>query len=111
VVSLQPTCGDPDELVALVRNIGEAVLPAGVRVRVSAVAAGTTTPLAQGTTSHPLYSAQAEQVKLPIPATAAAAAKAAESFTVEIEVDAKWHECRTDNNSVTVRHASCGVIL
>lgn len=110
VVTLVPMCGDPTELVAVVRNVGEAVLPAGVRVRLSAVAGADTTSLAEGATSRPLYSAQAEQVRLVIPPSVASAVTTAERFSAVIELDARWHECRTDNNSATLIHMPCTVI-
>jgi hypothetical protein len=110
VVSLQPACGDPTELVAVVRNLGEAALPAGVRVKLTAVKGADVTALAEGTTAHTLYSAQAEQVKLMIPSSLASAVNAAETFSVSVEVDTKWHECRADNNSSSLPHGPCYVI-
>jgi hypothetical protein len=110
VVSLQPACGDPKEMVAVVRNVGQAALPAGMQVTLTALARGTATPIAAGSTAHTLYPTQAEQVTLAIPPSAASAVAVAETFSVVVDVDVRWHECRTDNNGASLPHGPCWVI-
>lgn len=109
VVSLQPACGYPEELTVVVRNMGEAALPRGARVTLHAVSGSDATFLAEGVTAHTLYGSQAEQVRLAIPASEASAVAAATTFSAEVEVDSKWRECRTDNNTATISHELCEV--
>ncbi len=110
-----PSAPGPDALVATVRNIGQAALPArrGHRLlREEARPLGTL--LGQAMTTTVLYPAQSEDVVFPLDQPGPGAHQAAPSpvYAVRRRRDAArtraWHECRTDNKtSVPVSAQAC----
>ncbi|MEM9071346.1 MAG: FG-GAP-like repeat-containing protein [Myxococcota bacterium] len=105
VVSLIPICGPESFIEATVRNLGEAVLPRGATVRLTAG-----TPAMPGallgtmTTTLALYPAQAESLSFPVDARFA---DGSAMFFAEVEVAAGTLECRSDNNLATELVRSC----
>ncbi len=104
IVSLRQQCPPLDYgLVARVRNIGSASVPAGVPVRfyegdpkLDGMLLGASV------TSKVLYPAEAEDVVLLLPDAAPGIVDGTSELWVVVDdemPDHAWHECRTDNNS------------
>lgn len=97
VVSLQVTCDMPPVLRAFVRNIGAALLPAGVVVGFYERGASGDVMLGTGTTTTALFPGQAGIVSL----TAPSGTDPTSTFVARIEIDPAmrtFRECREDNN-------------
>lgn len=106
IVDLRLQCDpDPYGLVARVRNIGEASVPAGVPVyffegdpMMGGVALG------MGATTKVLYPAEGEDVVLELPNAPPGVVDGTSTVWVVVD-DAMpmhaWHECRVDNNSAS----------
>ncbi len=114
VVSLAPLCfGTTYGLVATVRNIGQAALPAGVVVGYYMGQPGSGTLLGKSATTKVLYSAESEGVVLPIDMPDPAITNG--TVLVYAVVDdtqvahPSWHECRTDNNVSEPVSGACSV--
>ncbi|MFO0547076.1 MAG: VCBS repeat-containing protein [Polyangiaceae bacterium] len=107
VVSIAVRCTGQYGLVATVRNLGEAALPAGVFVSFYSGMPGSGTVLGQAITQTTLYPAESENVTLDLAPL--------DMGTVYAVVDdggpphPAWTECRTDNNTSTAVGAVCGV--
>lgn len=101
VVSVGPYCGMPYGLVATVRNLGEAPLPAGVVVGFYEGAPPAGVLLGQALTTKVLYPAEAENVILSLP-NAPPEITSGMVLVYAVADDGMpthtWHECRTDNN-------------
>jgi len=106
-VTLAVGCAAPPELVATVRNLGEATLPAGVVVGFfERDRDGRDTRIGQGTTTGALFPGATEAVRLRAPPTA----NPEGTFVARIEVDPlrpTFRECRSDNNSSAPARAPC----
>jgi hypothetical protein len=99
VVSLAVACTTPVALSASVRNVGAAVLPAGVTVRFSKVAGATQAEVGQGATTRALQPGQTEVVTV---AADPSAATAADTFVAAIDAGGAtplFRECRADNDT------------
>jgi hypothetical protein len=110
VISVEPLCPGPTALVATVRNIGQAALPAGVVIGFYEGAAPGTL-LGQALTTTVLYPAQSEAVVLTLTNPDAALTSGA-SPVYAVADDGmpshpSWHECRTDNNTSAPVSARC----
>lgn len=95
-LSLRALCTTPVRLVAAVRNLGRAVLPAGVEVSFFERAGGIDTLLGTAITAAPIFPGQAREVELAAPGVAVTA-----TFVARVETDpatATFRECREDNN-------------
>ncbi len=110
VVTVAPACTAGYQLVARVRNLGQAAVPAGVPVEFfvgDPAAGGMLLPGGPVLTTRVLYAAEAEDVVLPVDPPLASGA------TVYARVDFTpmhtWHECKTDNNTSPPHSAYCGV--
>jgi hypothetical protein len=111
VVSIAPRCVGDYGLVATVRNLGEAALPAGVPVGFYSGMPPGGALLGTGMTSKVLYSAEAEAVFLPLP-DAPPEVKNGSTPVYAVVDDGgaphpAWTECRTDNNISVATKASC----
>ena len=111
IVSVAPVCGGPYALVAVVRNVGEASLPAGVVVGFYKGNHPGGELLGQGTTSKVLYPAESESILLPL---ASAPADVTTGITpIYAVVDdttvphPAWTECRIDNNVSASTSGAC----
>ncbi len=103
VATIDPYCGNDEYgLVATVRNIGQAAVPPGVPVGFYAG-----NPMMGGTllgtlaTTKELYSAEAEQLYLPLPNPPAGVMEGTTPVFVVVDDGMPphpWKECRTDNN-------------
>ncbi len=103
VVRVFPRCVGDYGLVARVRNLGQAAVPAGVVVgfyegdpQMGGVLLG------QEVTTKDLYPAEAEDVILDLPNPSEAITEGLVDIYVIADdgmPDHPWHECRTDNNS------------
>jgi VCBS repeat protein len=103
IVTIFPSCGGEYGLVARVRNIGEAAVPAGVPIGFYAGDPNAGGVLLAGSpvlTTKVLYPAEAEDVVLPLPnAPTGVIAGTTPIFAVADDKGMHaWHECRTDNN-------------
>jgi hypothetical protein len=107
VVTIAPRCVGPYALVATVRNLGTALLPAGVVVGFYQGAPGSGTLLGTLTTQSVLFPAESEQLVMPMNALG--------DVTVYAVVDdtdvphPEWAECRIDNNTSQATSAQCAV--
>jgi FG-GAP-like repeat len=104
VVSIAPACGGGSySLVATVRNLGEASLPAGVVVGFyEAMPMPGGTKLGQATTTKVLYPAEAEKVTLDLPMAPPEVLSGAVKVYAIVDdtmTPHLWHECRTDNDT------------
>jgi hypothetical protein len=107
VVDVAPVCGGEYTLVATVRNIGEASVPAGVVVGFyeGDPAAGGTR-LGEALTTQVLYSLGSENVSF------APASEPIDQIYAVVDDGGPqhptWTECRTDNNQSPARDPNCG---
>lgn len=106
VLELAVPCG-AHQLVATVRNLGQAALPAGMTVSFFEGDAPTGVALGQAVTKKPLYSAQSEQVILTLAAPSGGLANGTVGAYVTIDVPPEVHECRPDNNGPASAKAYC----
>jgi hypothetical protein len=106
-ITLAVSCEVPPVLTATVRNLGEAILPAGVTVAFfSRAPSGTETMLGTGATSTPLFPGSAQTVTF---ATTAGTDTSGE-FVARIVIDPAhptFHECREGNNESAPARAPC----
>ncbi|MRG94392.1 FG-GAP repeat domain-containing protein [Polyangium spumosum] len=112
IVSVGPFCGGPYALVAVVRNVGEASLPAGVVVGFYKGNHPNGELLGQATTSKVLYPAESESVVLPLAAAPGDVTNGQTPiYAVVDDVGAPphptWTECRTDNNVSASASGAC----
>ena len=110
VVSIAPRCLSDYGLIATVRNLGSASLPAGVAVGFYAGTPPRGTKLGEGATTKVLYPAEAENVTLLLPnAPPDVLAGTTPVYAVvdDSAVPHTWHECRTDNNVSKTALGSC----
>ncbi|MFO0619376.1 MAG: FG-GAP-like repeat-containing protein [Polyangiaceae bacterium] len=107
VVTVEPACAGGYNIVATVRNLGEAALPAGVPVGFYQGTPGAGTQVGSLSTQTILYPFEAETLTLSLPT--------ALSGTIFAIVDdgaaphPEWAECRTDNNTGAAVDANCNV--
>ncbi len=103
IVSLAPECTGDYQLVATVRNIGEAALPAGVVVGFYEGNPPNGTKLGQGVTTKILYPAESEEVVLPLPNADPAILDGSKKIYAVVDdtmvPHPGWTECRTDNDT------------
>ncbi len=107
-VSLAVPCVTPVTLQASVRNLGLALLPAGVEVGFFVRKAGVESLLAQAKTDAPLFPGQVKVLEYV--AQAADAVTLKDAFFARILVDPQnltFHECREDNNTSPDVLANC----
>jgi len=111
VVSIEPRCSQEYGLVAVVRNVGEAALPAGVAVGFYAGNAPGGMALGQGQTSQVLYPAESEAVFLPLPNAPPGVTNGVTPIYAVVDDGGAphpaWTECRTDNNTSAAASGSC----
>ena len=110
VISVAALCPGPTALVATVRNIGQAALPAGVVIGFyEGAPPGTLLGPAQTTTD--LYPAQSEEVVFtltnPDPALTSGTKPVYAVADDGMPPHPSWHECRTDNNTSVPVSAKC----
>jgi len=111
VVSVGPLCGGEYGLVAVVRNVGEALLPAGVVVGFYKGNPPGGVPLGQATTTKALYPAESETLVLALPnASSDVTSGVVPIYAVVDDSMAPhpaWTECRTDNNVSAAVSGAC----
>ena len=98
-VSLSVECLDPPVLHPVVRNIGQASLPAGVEARVYKLTGMVETQLGSAITTRALLPGQAEQLTT---TAMPGAATTNDTFLARIYIDPQmptFRECRADNNT------------
>ena len=105
VATVFPICGGPAYgLIARVRNIGEASVPAGVNIGFyldDPASGGVALPGSPVMTTKVLYPAEAEDVSLPLPTPPPGVLDGSKKIFVIVDDQSPphaWHECRTDNN-------------
>jgi hypothetical protein len=114
VVTLGPRCsGGAYALVATVRNLGQAALPAGVLVGFYQGTPPAGTKLGQGVTTKVLYPAESEAVVLPIVNPDQGVVNGTTPVYAVVDdgnpPHPSWHECRTDNDVGGPTYAGCSV--
>ena len=100
-MSVAPKCFGDYGVVATVRNLGSASLPAGVPVGFY-YGAAPGTKLGDGATKKTLYPAEAEAITLLLPSAPASVLDGTAPVFAVVDDGApmhNWHECRTDNNT------------
>jgi hypothetical protein len=106
-VTLAVTCAVPPTLIATVRNLGEATLPAGVRVQFFLRAPdGRETSLGMANTNTTLFPGAAQSLRLTTPLGTNPEA----TFIARIVTDPMrptFRECRADNNASAPARAPC----
>jgi len=99
IVSVRVPCSTPVTVEASVRNMGQAILPAGVTVGFYVKKSGVETELGTATTDAPLFPGQVKVLSYQSKAGDAVTHK--DVFLAKILVDPQnllFHECRDDNN-------------
>jgi hypothetical protein len=111
VVSVSSLCPGPSALVATVRNIGQAALPAGALVGFYEGPPPSGTKLGQAVTGRILYPAESDAVTLVLAAPDPALVSGAQPVYAVVDDGMPshpgWHECRTDNNTSAAVSAKC----
>jgi VCBS repeat protein len=111
-VTLAPDCGPDYGLVATVRNLGEASLPAGVVVGFYFGAPPNGTLIDALTTTHALYALESEKLVLPLSSPPPGVQEGTTPVYAVVDDTAtphpEWTECRTDNNQSPPISAACG---
>jgi len=111
VVSVGSLCPGPNALVATVRNVGQAALPAGVVVGFYEGTPPGGAPLGQGATTKVLYPAESEQVIFTLTNPDQALVSGAQPVYAVVDdgmpSHPSWHECRVDNNTSAAVSARC----
>jgi hypothetical protein len=112
VVAAVPVCsGATYTIVATVRNIGEAVLPAGVKVTFYANAPSPGTILGTSATKHALSPAQSESVTLVVANPSSVLTSGGTTIYATVDpTTTPAHECRTDNDTSPPVSSACGMI-
>jgi hypothetical protein len=109
---LAPKCNDgPFALVATVRNVGEAPLPAGVVVGFYEGEAPGGKLLGTGVTTQTLYPAQGEDLVFVVPGGGEDISNGTTKVYAVVDDGQPphpWKECRSDNNTSLSTLASCG---
>jgi hypothetical protein len=113
IVSVASLCPGPSALVATVRNIGQAALPAGVSIGFyEGKVPGTL--LGYATTTLVLYPAESQAVTLTLTSPDAALTSGASPVYAVFDVGGaphpSWHECNTDNNTSEPVSAACQMV-
>ena len=106
-LTLAADCTVPAELHAAVRNLGQAVLPAGVQVAFYSVVDGVETELGRGVTLTPAFPGQVSRVDFSAdpsvnPTTAVFRARIINEAGMET-----FQECNPDNNESALVRAVC----
>lgn len=104
-VVLDVSCESPPTLRASVRNLGQALLPAGVEVVFSARDGDGEVRLGMATTDRPLFPGQVAELSLP-----AAGRSTDDVFVARIHVDPEappYRQCRADNDASGDATARC----
>jgi hypothetical protein len=113
VVSVAAFCPGPSALVATVRNIGQAAIPAGVSIGFYE-GKPTGTLLGYATTTLVLYPAESQAVTLALTNPDAALTSGASPVYAVFDVGGaphpSWTECRTDNNTSEPVSAACQMV-
>lgn len=113
IVSIAPNCSGEYGLVATVRNIGEAALPAGVVVSFYSGAPSGGVQLGTGMTTKVLYPAESEAVLLPFPNAPDPVKNGATPIYAVVDDTGvphlAWTECRVDNNASTAGSGLCSM--
>ncbi len=102
VVSIAAGCPGPDAIVATVRNVGAAALPAGVVVGFYEGAPGAGAKLGERSTTKVLFPAESEAVTLPVSPGPGVASGTTPVYAVVDDTKTPhpaWHECRADNDT------------
>lgn len=106
VLELSIVCAPP-ALAALVRNIGEASMPAGLEVSFYRGTPPSGDFIGAASTTKPLYSAQSEVVRLALPSAFEGLLNGKDSAYAVVDVPTSVHECRSDNNTSAPVTAHC----
>jgi hypothetical protein len=107
VVTIEPRCIGDYALVATVRNLGEALLPAGVVVGFYEGTPGSAVLLGTLATQSTLFPAEAEPLVLELERLGDTTVYAVVDDTTTPHPE--WIECRTDNNTSAAVSALCEV--
>lgn len=107
VVSIAMVCQAPGKLVATVRNVGEASLPAGLMVTFYRGESGKGKVLAKVKTTAPLYSAQSQIVHWDIDKANEDLLRGTAPVYASVQVPADVHECREENNTSKPLQEAC----
>jgi hypothetical protein len=112
VALLAPQCKGDFGLVATVRNVGEAVLPAGVNIGFYKGDPPSGTLLGYAATKSPLYPLQGEDVFFSLPGGDGEIKNGTVKVYAIVDDNSdphpSWTECRTDNNQADAVYAPCG---
>ena len=103
-MAIEPVCEDNHyTLVATVRNVGEAALPAGVIVGFYTGDPPNGDKVGEGVTSKILYPLESEQIELPFDDAPADVQNGVVNIYAVVDDTVvphpEWQECRTDNNT------------
>jgi hypothetical protein len=111
IIALAVSCPGPAGLTATVRNVGEAILPAGVAVSFYEGPPAGGMKLGTGTTTKALGPAESEAVYLALVNPDMAITNGTADLYAVVDDGSMphpdWHECRTDNNVAGPVSSAC----
>jgi len=111
IVSIEPICSGEYALVATVRNVGEAALPAGVIVGFYKGNPPGGVSLGTGQTTKTLYPAESQSILLPLPGVSSDVTSGQTPIYAVVDDTTSphpaWTECRTDNNTSAATSGAC----
>jgi hypothetical protein len=105
VATIAPICTPTGGVTVTVRNVGEAVVPAGVEIGIDAGTPGSGTRIGSVKTTRPLYPAEAEPLDFPFGGPAPSSV-----FAIIDDVGTphpSWAECRTNDNTTAAISPAC----
>ncbi|MFW5739961.1 MAG: hemolysin, partial [Myxococcota bacterium] len=109
VVTLEPQCTESYGVVATVRNLGEAPVPAGATVTLYEGAVGAGTELGTESTTLPLFPAQAERLVFDLGTSAPGLQAGTTTASASVVSPAGVTECRPGNNDAPDTKVACEV--
>jgi len=107
VVEIRAECAGSYALSATVRNLGQALLPAGMKVEFFAGNPPSGTKLGEATTQAALGPAQGEKVVLPLPSAPPDVKNGTTPVYAQVTVPLPTLECRQDNNTSATASGKC----
>ncbi len=109
-VTLTADCTSPVVLHVFVRNLGMAVLPAGVTVDLYVMKNGSETSLGTVVTTQALFPGQVKELKYTVPATSGATKSDQFGARIDPAKNTSFKECRDDNNDAPLAKPKCSQV-
>lgn len=109
-VMITVDCTSPLVVHLFVRNLGMAVLPAGVTVDVFVMKSGVESAIGTVQTSEALFPGQVKELKFTVPTTSGATKDDSFGARIDPAKNTSFKECRDDNNEASLAKPKCSGI-